>query len=109
MRVGPGTYIYGDEIFEGLTHLQPLNVQVTGVKEVVDPGVAFVISLQTKLNTTSNDQIRPGYLRLRDLIVMVWESKINSPRMDVHIVPEDGRRHNGAFNMPSRTSRPPWR
>jgi hypothetical protein len=49
MRIGPGTYIYGDEIFEGLTHLQPLNVQVTGVKEVVDPGVAFVISLQTKI------------------------------------------------------------
>ena len=50
MRVGPGTtYIYGDKIFEGLTHLQPLNVQVTSVKEVVDPGVAFVISLQTKI------------------------------------------------------------
>jgi hypothetical protein len=49
MRVGPGTHIYGDEIFEGLTHLQPFNVQVTGVKEVVDPGVAFVISLQTKI------------------------------------------------------------
>ena len=48
MRTGPGTYIYGNEIFERLTHLQPLNVQVTGVKEVVDPGVAFVISLQTK-------------------------------------------------------------
>ena len=45
---GPGTYIYGDEIFEGLTHLQPLNVQVARVKEVVDPGVAFVISLQTR-------------------------------------------------------------
>ena len=49
MRVEPGTYIYGDEIFEGLTHLQPLDVQVTGVKEVIDPGVAFVISLQTKI------------------------------------------------------------
>jgi hypothetical protein len=49
MGTGPGTYIYGDEIFEGLTHLQPLNVQVAGVKEVVDPGVAFVISLQTKI------------------------------------------------------------
>jgi len=49
MRIGPSTYIYGDEIFEGLTHLQPLNVQVTCVKEVVDPGVAFVISLQTKI------------------------------------------------------------
>ena len=48
LRVGAGTYIYGDEIFEGLTHLQPLNVQVTCVKEVVDPVVAFVISLQTK-------------------------------------------------------------
>jgi len=47
--VGPGTYIYGDEIFEGLTHLQPLDVQVTCVKEVIDPGVAFVISLQTKI------------------------------------------------------------
>jgi hypothetical protein len=48
MRVGPGTYIYGDEIFEGLAHLQTLNMQVTRVKEVVDPGVAFVISLHTK-------------------------------------------------------------
>ena len=48
MRVGPGTYIYGNEIFEGLAHLQTLNMQVTRVKEVVDPGVAFVISLHTK-------------------------------------------------------------
>ncbi len=48
MRVGLGTYTYGDKIFEGLTHLQTLNMQVTRVKEVIDPGVAFVISLHTK-------------------------------------------------------------
>ena len=82
---------------------------MSGVKEVVDPGVAFVISLHTKkLNTTSCDQIRPGYLRLRDLIVMMRERQINPPRMDIYIVPEDGGRHNRAFNVPSRTSWAPW-
>lgn len=45
-RLGELTYIYGDEVFQRLAHLQSLNVQVTRVQKVVDPLAAVVVSLE---------------------------------------------------------------
>src|ERR1051326_882165 len=43
--------------------------------------------------------------RLRDLILMVWESQIFSAAMQIKALAQVLHRHNGAFNVPARTAR----
>jgi hypothetical protein len=45
-----------------------------------------------------------SYLRLSKFIIMMREGKILSSTVDIHIVAEDLRGHDAAFNMPSRPS-----
>jgi hypothetical protein len=56
--IGQGTYIYRDEILQRLAHFQTFDMQVTSVKEVVDPIIAFVISLRAKKNEHDTRLIR---------------------------------------------------
>ena len=52
---------------------------MTSMEEVIHPGIALVISLDTKAeHDFAYGQIRPAYLRLCDLVVMMWEGQINS-------------------------------
>ena len=38
------------------------------------------------------------------LVLMVWEDKVNSSRMDVDFLPQNCCRHSTTLNMPSRSS-----
>lgn len=44
------------------------------------------------------------YLRLSQFILMMGESEIKSPSVDVHGFSQDGTRHGRALNMPTRPS-----
>lgn len=45
-----GPHIDGDEVLEGLAHLQTLYVEMAGVEEVVHPRVASVVGLWVMLS-----------------------------------------------------------
>lgn len=46
-QVSLSTHVDGDKVLERFAHLQPLNVQVAGMQEVVDPLLAAVVRLCT--------------------------------------------------------------
>ena len=67
-------------------------MQVPAVEEVVHP---LVVAVEC--------------LRLGALIVVVGELQVPSTGVDVHVVAEDIRRHNGALNVPTRAALSPRR
>ena len=81
-----------NEILETLTHLLTLNVQVTCVKKVVDPLMVAMAGL-----------------RLRNLIVVMREGKINTTGMDINLLAKHLRSHDGALNVPARAAFTPRR
>mmetsp|Transcript_43713 Transcript_43713/g.114895 ORF Transcript_43713/g.114895 Transcript_43713/m.114895 type:complete len:377 (-) Transcript_43713:582-1712(-) len=82
----------GDEILEGLGHLEALDEQVAKVPEVVDP-----------LATTMER------LRLAQLVVVVREGEIMPASVNVHIGSHDVRGHHRALNVPAGPAAAPRR
>ena len=48
-------------------------------------------------------------LRLCDLVFMMWEDQIFAACMNIDLITEVFFAHNGAFDMPARTTVAPWR
>jgi len=73
-----------DEVLEGFGHLQAIDVEVAGVEKVVDPLGAAKVGLC-----------------LGNLIVVMGESQVNTPGMNVQLVTKNVAGHHGALNMPA--------
>ena len=66
------THLDGNEVLERLGHLEPVDVEVTSVEEVVHPLSAAIVCLS-----------------LGDLVVVVRECKVNASRVNIEFVPKD--------------------
>lgn len=89
-------------------------MQVTGVKEIVDPLSAIVESLtrvviaSVGIHVSENNAAAAlTYLTLRNLVVMMREGQINSARMYVHAFAKDCTSHNAALDVPAWSPRTP--
>ena len=69
-----------------------------------------VIVLNLALSTISCPHDAPAsYLRLGQLIVMVWELEVHAACVDVKALSQDGGGHDGALNVPAWSPLPPGR
>lgn len=105
----------GDEILQRLGHFAAGDGQVTRVQEVPDPVVIVEERLrgsEPELRLTSSVRVRAlfkrfeRYLRLSQLVVVMGESQIKAPAVDVHGLSQDGAGHGRTFDVPTR---PPLR
>mmetsp|Transcript_40206 Transcript_40206/g.99515 ORF Transcript_40206/g.99515 Transcript_40206/m.99515 type:complete len:204 (-) Transcript_40206:488-1099(-) len=80
----------GDEVLEALAHLQPVDVQVAGVDEVVDPLLHVVVRLG-----------------LRQLVLVVREVEVDAAAVDIHSLAQDVAAHGAALDVPPRPPHAP--
>lgn len=104
----------GDEILQRLGHFAAGDRQVSRVQEVSDPVVILeerLRGLEPELKSKTlllNQLVHKSsnwlhwYLRLSQLVVVMGESQIKPPTVDVHGLAQDGAGHGGTFDVPAR-------
>ena len=77
----------GQEVFKGFRHLQLIYVEMTHMDKVSNPVRIVVVGL-----------------RLGHFVLVVGENQIYTPRVDVHILPQNSICHSRTLYVPARSA-----